>query len=122
MTMAGAEVGRRRSLALAAGGAVTISGVAAVGAAEPSAWDDPSQAAFEVARTRQPWLASYDSAPLAGYGPLTLPLPKGWLTFLTGMLYRNGPALHTFGGTRYHPTIGLTAMAWCNAFTSPTAI
>ena len=41
MTMAGAEVGRRRFLALAAGRAVTLSGVAAVGAAEPSARDDP---------------------------------------------------------------------------------
>ena len=100
--MATAEMGRRRFLALAAGGAVTLSGVAAVGAAEPSARDDPWQAAFEEARTRQPWLAGYDSAPLAGYGPLTLPLPKGWPTFLTGTLYRNGPALHTFGGTRYH--------------------
>ena len=54
MTMAGAEVGRRRFLALAAGGAVTLSGVAAVGAAEPSARDAPWQAAFEEARTRQP--------------------------------------------------------------------
>lgn len=41
MTKAGAEVGRRRFLALAAGGAVTFSGVAAVGAAEANTRDDP---------------------------------------------------------------------------------
>ena len=37
--MAGAEVGRRRFLALAGGGAVTLSGVVAVSAAEPSTRD-----------------------------------------------------------------------------------
>ncbi|MGB1007927.1 MAG: carotenoid oxygenase family protein, partial [Thalassobaculaceae bacterium] len=99
--MAGMDVGRRRFLALAGGGAAALTGAATVGAAPSSGWDDPWQAAFTDARARQPWLAGYDSAPLAGHGPLTLPLPKAWPTSLTGTLYRNGPALHSFGGTRY---------------------
>ena len=47
-------------------------------------------------------MAGHDSAPLAGYSHLTLPLTKGWPTFLTGTFSRNGLALHTFGGTHYH--------------------
>ena len=41
MTMAPAEMGRRRFLALAAGRAATLSGVPAVGAGEPSVRDEP---------------------------------------------------------------------------------
>ena len=120
MTMATAEMERRRFLVLAAGGAGTLSGVAAVGAAEPSARDDPWKAAFEEARTRQPWLAGYDSAPLAGYGPPPCHCQRGGRLSSPGRFIVT--AWHCTLSAALATTTGLTAMAWCNAFTSPTAI
>ena len=74
-------------------------GAASADAADASGAPIPATA-FSDARAGNPGSPA-TIAPPRRHGPLTLPLPKTWPSAVTGTLYRNGPALHHFGGTPY---------------------
>lgn len=62
---------------------------------------DDWQQSFEAALKKNPSLAPFESAPLAGYGPTDISITGTWPEAAHGVLYRNGPGLHSFGGERY---------------------
>lgn len=55
---------------------------------------------FNTALTSKPWLGGYRSAQQSGYTGQT-DIRGQWPEALQGVLYRNGPAVHTLGQDRY---------------------